>query len=172
MLRNNLWIFSTFVCTGRKDLIYSLPSSLRCIWNIQSPRFHGHVVCFHRFISSSHRHCPHARVCPVLYFCYTTGTAGSEDMDVKNFKNTRQLLLTISILTLLKAQERSHAGSAAMLRRLSLYGNLIMNPCLIAPSASVCRTNSERTQAISGSHLLSTIYFNLSLIWHAMPTLC
>lgn len=91
---------------------------------------------------------------------------------MKNFKNTRQLLLTVSILTLLKAQERSHARSTAMLRHLSLYGNLIINPCLIAPSDSVCLTNSEKTQAISGSHLLSTIYFNLSLIWHVMPILC
>lgn len=172
MLRNNLWIFSTFIYIGRKELIHSLLSSLRCIWSIQSLRFHGHVVCFHRFISSSHHHCPHAGVCPVLYFCHITGTAGSEDMDVKNFKNTRQLLLSISVLTLLKAQERSHARNAAMLRHLSLYGNLIINPCLIAPSDSVCLTNSEKTQAISGSHLLSTIYFNLSLIWHAMPTLC
>lgn len=87
-------------------------------------------------------------------------------------KNTRQLLLTISILTLLKAQECSHARSAVMLRHLSLYSNLIINPRLIAPSDSVCLTNSEKTQAISVSHLLSTTYFNLSLSWHAMPTLC
>lgn len=93
-------------------------------------------------------------------------------LDMKNFKNTRQLLLTISILTLLKAQKCLHALSAVMMRHLSLYSNLIINPCLIAPSDSVCLTNSEKTQAISVSHLLSTIYFNLSLIWHGMPTLC
>lgn len=44
MLRSNLWIFSTFVYTGCKDLIRSLLSSLHCIQSIQSLRFHGHVV--------------------------------------------------------------------------------------------------------------------------------
>lgn len=86
MLRSNLWIFSTFVYTGCKDLIRSLLSSLHCIQSIQSPRFHGHVVCFHCFTWSSHRHCPRAHTFPLLYFCHITGTAGSEDMDVKNFK--------------------------------------------------------------------------------------
>lgn len=90
---------------------------------------------------------------------------------MKNFETIRQLLLTISILTLLKAQECSHARSAVMLRHLSLCSNLTINPCLIAPSDSVCLTSSKRAQAISVTHLPSTIYFNLSLIWHAMPTL-
>lgn len=120
----------------------------------------------------SHHHCSQARVCPVHYFCHITGTARSEDMDVKKFKNTCRLVLPISTLTLLKTQECLCALWAVTLRHLSLYSNLIINPCLIAPSDSVCLTNSEKTQAINVSHLLSTVYFNLSLIWHGMPTCC
>lgn len=64
-----------------------------------------------------------------------------------------------------------YASWAVMLRHLSLYGNLVINPRLIAPSDSLYLMSSEKTE-VGVSHLLSTIYFNLPLILHVMLTLC
>lgn len=41
---------------------------------------------------------------------------------------------------------RMYASWAVMLRHLSLYGNLVINPCLIAPSDSLYLMNSEKTE--------------------------
>lgn len=45
-----------------------------------------------------------------------------------------------------KKTNRMYTPWAVMLRHFSLYGNLVINPCLIAPSDSLCLMSSETTE--------------------------